>query len=140
MPSIRDLADQHPELFRGDRKETVDRLRAVEKALDVRLPPDVRWLLLECGYGAVHAVSNIQQSIDDTFRFRASAGLDPRYVVLDDKGDAGVVLLDTSDESGPVVWADWRSAGLLHTGTSDSELFKSFSAWVEDRILDLGDE
>lgn len=140
MPSIRDLADKHPALLRGDRKETEDRLSAVEKALHVYLPPDVRWLLLECGYGAVHAVSNIQESVDDTLRFRASAGLDPRYVVLDDKGDAGVVLLDTSNESGPVVWADWRSAGLVHSGSGVSELFDSFSAWVEDRILELGDE
>lgn len=139
MPFIRDLVDKHPALLRGDRKETEDRLRAVEKAFDVRLPADVRWLLLECGYGAVHSVPNIQESIDDTLRFRASVGLDPKYVVLDDKGDAGVVLLDTSNETGPIVWADWRSAG-LHSGAGEPELFNSFSAWVEDRILELGDE
>lgn len=140
MPSIRDLADKHPALLRGARKETEDRLSAVEKALEVRLPADVRWLLLECGYGAVHAVSNIQEAVDDTLRLRASAGLDPKYVVLDDKGDAGVVLLDTSNETGPVLWADWRWAGLVHLAAGDAELFSSFAAWVEDRILELGDE
>jgi len=140
MQSIRDLAEKHPGLLSGNKRETEEGLRSVETALDVRLPPDVRWLLSKCGYGAVHAVPNILESIDDTLRFRAGAGLDPRYVVLDDKGDAGVVLLDTSNESGPVVWADWHSVGLLHTVGGKSEQFRTFSDWVEDRILDLSDE
>lgn len=143
MTSIRDLASQHPELLKGAKKETEEALSAVEVALDVRLPADIRWLLLECGYGPVHAVSNMQQSIEDTRRFRAAAGLDSRYVVLDDYGDAGVVLLDTSSESGSVVWADWRAAGRLHVGAAKAgefELFATFSDWVEDRMRELRDE
>lgn len=129
--------------MRGDKKETEEALSAVEVALDVRLPADVRWLLLECGYGPVHAVSNMQESIEDTRRFRTAVGLDLRYVVLDDYGDAGVVLLDTSSEAGSVVWTDWRAAGRPQANTANAgefELFETFSAWVENRILELRDE
>lgn len=140
MHSIRDLAEKYPELLRGERKESEDGLNFVERALDVRLPTDVRWLLLECGYGGVGAVANIQESIADTLRFRAAVDLNSKYVVLEDKGDAGVILLDTSTDSGSVVWTDSHSVGLLHAGTGDWERFDSFSAWVEDRVIELGDE
>lgn len=58
-------------------------------------------------------------------------------MVLDDKGDAGVVLLDTSKETGPVVWADWRSAGLVHLGAGESELFSSFLPGSKTAYLNL---
>jgi len=100
------------------------------------LPEDVKWYLLECGYGAVNAIPNIRSSMTDTLRFRDAIGLNPRYVVLNDMGDAGAVLLDTRSESGAVLWVDWRVAGLLPNGVNrseDCERFESFSAWVVDR-------
>ncbi|MGO4154621.1 SMI1/KNR4 family protein [Cupriavidus sp. YAF13] len=143
MASLRELIEQHPDLLMGQKKETEAELRAVETALGVRLPEDVRWLLLACGYGPVLAISNIRESTTDTLRFRAAVGIDPRYVVLNDMGDAGVVLLDTSSESSPVIWADWRVAGCLQSVEArpgDAELFESFAAWVQDRVLEFLEE
>lgn len=143
MTALRVLSEQHPDLLKGTKKETEEDLRAVEVALAVRLPSDVRWLLLECGYGAVHAVPNIQESVDHTMRFRSATGLASKFVVLNDMNDAGVVLLDTSSERGAVIWADWRVAGRLHLGPikpSEADFFPTFGAWVEQCVSELRDE
>lgn len=140
MTSLRELSVKYPDLLIGQKKETDADLLAVETALSVQLPEDVKWYLLECGYGAVNAIPNIRSSIADTLRFRNAIGLNARYVVLSDMGYAGVVLLDTRVETGAVLWMDWRVAGLLPNGgdrPEECERFESFSAWVVDRTEDL---
>lgn len=72
-----------------------------------------RWQPWECGNGALNAVVSIQESIDGTLRFRFDAGLDHRYVVLGDKGEAGVAILNTFSEPGVAVWIDRHAGGRL---------------------------
>jgi hypothetical protein len=140
VSTLRDLCEKYPALLLGAVSETELTLRAVEEALSIRLPEDVRWFLVTCGYGAVNAIPNIRNALADTLRFRTALGLDLRYVVLNDMNDAGVVLLDTSCAAGPVIWMDAHLAGLLPNGKlppESFERFEGFSDWVTDRTLEL---
>ena len=90
----------------GAKQETEGSLQKVENLLGVTLPSDVRWFLISCGYGPVNAIPNIVQSVSDTERFRHAVGLPQEYVVLDDRNDAGAVLLNTNSPVGAVLWID----------------------------------
>lgn len=65
MTTLFDLSVKYPDLLLGQKKETESDLLAVETALNIQLPEDVRWYLLECGYGTVNAIPNIRTSIAD---------------------------------------------------------------------------
>lgn len=143
MTTLTDLVQSHPSMLVGEPKVSMAAIEAVEKALGVRLPADLKWLLSTCGYADATAVPNLDLLRVDTLRFRSAAGLAHQFVVLEDMHDSGVVLLDTTSSDGAVVWADWRVAGKLgreEVAAADAEWFPSLAAWTEDRIQTLLDE
>lgn len=143
MNNLQNLAAEHPEYLSGDRKESEVSLSKVETSLQVTLPEDVKWFLKVCGYGQCHAVPNIQSSISDTQRFRRAVSLPNRYVVLDDRNDAGAVLLDTESSKGTVLWVDTQALSKLDTAQlaqSEHDAFPSFAAWVSYCLEEAKDE
>lgn len=143
MNAIAELLEKHRSLLQGTRMETEASLRSVESRLRIKLPGDVRWFLLSCGYGPANAVPNIVSSVCATERFRSAVGLPEQYVVLDDRNDAGAVLLDTTSPNGSVLWVDTHAlskVGKSALSPSEADKFASFVSWVEYCVESEADE
>ena len=133
LETLSDLAARHPALVCGTRRESIERLREVEACLGVRLPADVVRLLTEYGYGSSGAVPNIARSVSDTERFRRAVALPRLFVVLDDRNDAGTVLLDTGSPHGRVIWVDTHALDRIATDSVTSgemDEYSSFAEWL----------
>ena len=79
--------------------------------------------------------------IETTLRCRTNMGLPARFLVLDDRGDAGVVLLDTgvgSDcEEWPVYWMGTHNVYRLAEGEaldSDCDSYAGYGEWVTGEL------
>jgi hypothetical protein len=143
MSSLSELSVQYPAMLRGSKRESTESLIAVEAALGVLLPGDLKTYLLELGYGRANAIANITRSIEDTERFRRAVKLPPHFVVLDDRNDAGAVLLDCSSTAGRVLWVATFALERLASAKLEAknlDEFASFSGWVRYCIEELLDE
>jgi hypothetical protein len=143
MMTIKQIVDNHREYFSGEKKESDASLQVVEEALEIGLPSDLKWLLKSCGYGECSSVPNIQESIANTQRFREAASLPRRYIVLDDRNDAGAVLLDTESPAGMVLWVDTHALYDLNSGLPESskcDIFPDFVSWVSYCIEEIRSE
>ena len=143
MNTITELLEKHSSLLQGTRVETEASLRGVESRLRITLPSDVRWFLLSCGYGPANAVPNIVSSVSATERFRSAVGLPEQFVVLDDRNDAGAVLLDTKSPSGSVLWVDTHAlpkVGRSALSPNEADQFASFAIWVGFCVESAADE
>ncbi|MBS1162048.1 MAG: cell-wall [Proteobacteria bacterium] len=133
MNTIAELLEKNGSLLQGTRTETEATLQSVESRLRVTLPRDVKWFLQSCGYGPANAIPNIVSSVSTTERFRCAVGLPEQYVVLDDRNDAGAVLLDTASPNGSVLWVDTHAlpkVGKSPFSPSEADQFGSFASWV----------
>jgi hypothetical protein len=143
MNAIAELLEMHRSLLQGTRMETEASLRSVESRLRITLPGDVRWFLLSCGYGPANAVPNIVSSVSATERFRSAVSLPEQFVVLDDRNDAGAVLLDTTSPDGEVLWVDTHALPKVGKSTlspSEADKFASFASWVGHCVESEADE
>jgi hypothetical protein len=118
--------------FRGVASETSDTIAEAEGRLGVCLPQSLKWLLTEHGYSSACGVASLGEAVAMTLACRRSIGLSPRYMILEDKGDAGVVLLDTESEGGRVLWIGSHEIRRLSAGerVNDFDEYAEFAAWV----------
>ena len=133
MERLRAMKEAEPEIFAAAIKELPETLVSLEARLGVSLPEPVRWFWLECGSGLSSAAPSAAMSIEATERFRRAAGLPAQFLVLDERGDAGAVLLDTASEAGAVRWVDTHAAHRLATGElarHEYDQYSAFSDWV----------
>ena len=139
---FRSLVAANPNWFDGVHPETPDSLAEAERHLGISLPPSLKWLLSEHGYSAACGVPNLAESVDVTARCRLSVGLPGRFVVLDDRGDAGVVLLDASSPAGRVIWVGTHDLVKLAAGEAivDIDEFDSYADWVAWCLADARDD
>jgi hypothetical protein len=133
MSALRRLIEASPSLFYSAVCENEGTLRQLEETLGVSLPPDVRWFWSFCGSGVSGAAPSAKSSIADTMRFRSAVDLPSKYVVLDDRNDAGAVLLDTASPNGSVIWVDSHAVNKVALGglsPTEHDHFPTFAAWV----------
>ena len=134
MKKLTSVIEAHAHLFEGVVRESEVTLDHLERELGVTLPEIVRTFWLEHGSGDLGAAPNAATSISDTLRYRKAAALPRHFVVLEDRGDAGSVFLDTSSSEAPVLWIDGHAAEKVSSGTlqsSEHDHFPTFVAWVE---------
>jgi hypothetical protein len=137
--TLQEIVASAPQLFAGAVREEGALLRRVEADLAITFPEDVHWFLTSCGSGRSNAAPSIEDAANDTLRFRSAVDLPRQYIVLDDRGDAGVVILDTSSSAGPVFWVGMHLIENFPASLSeqaDYDAFESFAAWVEFCIAD----
>jgi hypothetical protein len=129
---LRKLVAENASWFRGVAPETADSVAEAERRLGVKLPTPLKWLLCEYGYSSACGVANLGESVEMTLACRESIGLSTRYVILEDKGDAGIVLLDAGSASGRVLWVGTHAIRRLMAGeqVEDLDKYPEFSAWV----------
>jgi hypothetical protein len=138
---------EHAEWFRGGPRETPASLADAEKEMAVDLPDSLKWLLSTWGYSESCGLPSLQDAVEATLRCRARIGLPDRYVILDDRSDAGVVFLDvgaSSDrEACPIYWVGSHNVSRLAQNTpmdSDCDSFAGFSEWVASELRRVRDE
>lgn len=82
--------------FRGRHPETPESIAQYEAKLGRSFPRSIKWLLTTHGYWHATGIPGLEGSVELTLKCRESIALPDRYIILDDRGDAGVVVLDTA--------------------------------------------
>jgi SMI1-KNR4 cell-wall len=138
---LQSLVAANAEWFLGVRHESAASLDEAERLLGVPLPISLRWLLSKYGYSSACGVASLAMTVEETLRCREAIGLPPRYVLLEDRGDSGVVLLDAASASGRVVWVGAHEVGRLTDGEAaeDADEFPDFESWVRHCLEDAKD-
>jgi hypothetical protein len=105
-----------------------------EQKLGHPLPESLRWLLGTHGYSECSGVDNLSVSVDQTIACRNSIRLPHNWLLLNDWGDAGIVLLDMA--SGRVCWCGSHNAGNLADGKIDGDAtwFDGYPEWTASRV------
>ena len=136
------LVAENTAWFCGVAPETAQTIAEAERRLGVRLPPSLKWLITEHGYSSACGVANLGEAVEMTLACRRSIGLPPQYVLLEDKGDAGVVLLDTESEGGRVLWISAHEIRRLAGGEDldDLDEYPEFTGWVLRCLEDAKEE
>jgi hypothetical protein len=141
------LVGNNPGYYLGSAPESIAAVKAAEEKLGCQLPRSMIWLLCEHGYSDACGVSSLDDCVTDTLRCRAAISLPFGMVILNDWGDAGVVLLDarTLDSAGEctVIWTDTGAVhALSKTGEfcRDAKVFSGFAEWSKYRLGELIDE
>lgn len=132
------LVSSNARWFAGVHRETGESLLAAEGTLGVTLPLALKWLLSMHGYSDACGIPSLAESVEKTLRCRNSTGLPHRYVVLDDRGDAGAVLLDTESTTGRVIWIGTHAFSTLADSepTDDIDEFADYGSWVAHCLED----
>jgi hypothetical protein len=147
LAEFRTFITEHAQWFRGGPRETPASLADAEARMAVELPESLKWLLSTWGYSESCGLPSLDGAVEATLRCRAKIGLPNRYVILDDRNDAGVVFLDvgaSSDrEACPIYWVGSHNFGRLADNTpmdSDCDSFAGFSEWVASELRRVREE
>ncbi len=133
LRDLQELVSTQRDRFHSTLRESPRSLDLAEEQLGVPLPAPVRWFLSECGYCDVPVVPNLQEAVSATLVLRSKLSLPIQLLMIEDRGDAGVVLLDTASEDGSVMWIASHNLGAIcggHPPDHDVDFFATFAEWV----------
>jgi len=147
LTEFKTIVAEHPDAYAGVAPETDATIGDAEAQLGCRLPAPMIWLLCHHGYSEACGVSSLQDCVADTLRCRNSISLPNGFIILNDLGDAGVVLMDVAklnvDGDCPVIWT---YAGAVHvlseTGRipDDASRFEGFAEWSQSRLEEVEED
>jgi hypothetical protein len=125
-----------PQNFAGVHPHTDAEFARFESQLGHALPDALRWLLGVHGYSQGSGVDNLAEAVDQTTACRSSISLPHNWLLLNDWGDSGVVLLDLP--TGRVCWCGAHNVANLAGGTidSDADWYDGYPEWAASRIED----
>ena len=109
-----------PAQFRGVHPLAASDFDAYEQRLGHPLPESLRWLRGTHGHSECCRVDNLAEAVDRTLACRESIGLARNWMLLNDWGDAGLVLLDMP--TGRVCWCGAHDAVTSPAGRSTQTL------------------
>jgi hypothetical protein len=127
--------------YAGVHPEAEQSFHRAERALGCRLPDTLKWLLGVHGYSTVCGIASLEDAVATTLLCRREFSLPPRYVVLNDWGDGGVVYLDS--DTGVVAWGDGSDLYILAEGgvvPDGNQTYSDYPAWTIARKKDQEDE
>ena len=126
----------HPEEFAGVHPHPTADFDRFERELGNALPESLKWLLGTHGYSRCSGVDNLSEAVEQTIACRSTIALPLHWLLLNDWGDGGIVLLDLP--TGRVCWCGAHNAGNLAGGTidSDAEWYDGYPEWAARRIED----
>ncbi|MEO0477489.1 MAG: SMI1/KNR4 family protein [Planctomycetota bacterium] len=130
----------HIDQYRGVNAHSEDELSGFESTLGFELPDSLRWLLKKHGYGNATGVANLSEAVATTLALRGSRGLSEKLLILNDWGDAGVVILDM--DSGECCWCAVHEVEKISKGQREllgADWYKSFADWSCYRCEELED-
>ena len=126
----------NPDRFDGVRAHPASEFLRFEHELGHALPEPLRWLLGTRGYSECCGVDSLGEAVARTLACRKSISLPANWLLLNDWGDAGIVLLDLP--TGRVCWCGAHNAGNLAGGNidADAEWFEGYPEWTARRVRD----
>lgn len=141
---FQDFVAANIDWFHGRLPETDASLQEAEERLGVELPHSIKWLLKQHGYWHGTGVSNLGDAVETTIRWRSQGLLPTRFVVLDDREDAGVILIDTgeltSGGESPLYWVGMEDIGNpTRLNGEGNTRYDSFGDYVKDRLPTVQD-
>lgn len=99
MSAFREYVAHNYLWFSGRLPETEESLALAERELGVRLPDDLRWLLITHGYSYATGIASLEGTVSDTLEARQHLKLPERFIVLENNGyETTAVLLDTTPD------------------------------------------
>lgn len=134
LDEFQSFVASHPEKFAGIHPHPAADFDEFERRLGHPLPESLRWLLGTHGYSECSGVGNLAEAVEQTIACRGSIGLPRNWVLLNDWGDAGIVLLDLP--KGRVCWCGAHNAGNLADGKidTDADWFDGYPEWTANRV------
>lgn len=90
----------------------------------------MRWLLGSHGYSDGCGVANLDEAVAQTLACRRVMSLPAHWLILNDRGDAGAVLLDMA--SGSVCWYDEHDIQTVVAGepVPAADWFNGYAEWA----------
>jgi hypothetical protein len=130
LTEFQSLVASHPDKYAGVRAHSTEDFDEFERTLGHPLPEALRWLLGTHGYSECCGVDNLTEAVEQTIGCRGSIGLPSNWLLLNDWGDGGIVLLDLS--TGRVCWCGAHNAVMLADGKIDADAnwFAGFPEWT----------
>jgi hypothetical protein len=124
----------HSEKFAGVHAHSAAEFDDFERRLGHLLPKSLRWLLGTQGYSECSGVDNLAEAVDRTIACRRSIALPHNWLLVNDWGDAGIVLLDLS--TGRICWCGAHNASNLADGKidADADWFDGYPEWTANRV------
>lgn len=121
-------------MFAGGHPHTEEEFQEFERALGHPLPEALRWLLGTKGYSECCGVSNLAEAVEQTLKCRVSIKLPHTWLLLNDWGDRGIVLLDLP--TGRICWCGAHNAGHLAEGgiDADADWYEGYPEWAASRL------
>ena len=86
MSTFREFVEENLIWFSGRLPETEESLAQAERALGLRIPDDLRWLLVTHGYSYATGIDSLEGTVHDTLEGRSKVNLPSRFVVLKNNG------------------------------------------------------
>ncbi len=116
----------------------------IEQALGIHLPETIKWLLVNHGYSSACGLDGFtgrDGTIDITIRCRVNLQMPENLIILNDWGDAGIIVLKLPSEQ--ILWLGAHSLDALFKQDiieADVIAFEDYPAWVQERLADMLDE
>lgn len=125
-----------PHDFAGVHTYTAADFARFESQLGSPLPDSLRWLLGNHGYSQASGVDNLDEAVNQTIVCRSSISLPRNWLLLNDWGDGGIVLLDLL--TGRVCWCGAHNVANLNGGMidTDADWYDGYPEWAVSRIED----
>jgi hypothetical protein len=136
LAEFQSFVASHPAQFDGVHPHSASDFDEYERRLGHPLPESLRWLLGTHGYSECCGVDNLAEAVERTLACRESIGLPQNWLLLNDWGDAGIVLIDVP--TGRVCWCGAHNAGNLADRKidSDADWFDGYPEWTARRVED----
>lgn len=128
--AFQSFVEVNADWFRGVHLESPASLDQAEFQLGFTLPDSMKWLLSVWGYSRACGIGSLRDAVATTLRCRNVIHLPLHQMILEDRGDAGVVCLDS--RTGGIVWLGAHELERFMEGhaISDADSFEDFPAWV----------
>lgn len=93
---FRAFVAENADWFCGRLPETDETVKEAVEKLGVSFPPSLKWVLTTHGYWHATGVNSLDEDVSRTLCVRETTRLPHPYIILNDWGDAGVVVIDTN--------------------------------------------
>lgn len=134
LAEFKSFVARHANKFAGVHPHPTADFDDFEHKLGHPLPESLRWLLGTHGYSECSGVDNLAEAVEQTIACRSSIRLPRNWLLLNDWGDRGIVLLDLP--SGRVCWCGAHNARNLAEGKidADADWFDGYPEWTANRV------
>jgi hypothetical protein len=131
---FRSWVESKPDRLLGVHPHSEEECDQFESQLGYRLPKSLRWLLIHYGCSRACGVEDLAEAVDQTIDCRNQGLISREWLILNDYGDGGVVMLNLVN--GGICWCDMGQLEEFGSGRrpEDATWFDGFEEWAASRL------